>query len=199
MVYTLSFLKKPQNLIFFLIGIVLLLAFIGFEVGISMSGNQMWAIILFILVMGVLFYFLLQKGKHSTVMEAAKKFAVDYWYRETKEELSRDEEQGFEGYFDRETPLFGFSFKKISGSRPVVIIVKKTAAGFDIAKYKEKPTSEEVADPFRIFEGVMFRSPVPTDLMPKYFANQLPYRNPQVSVSVGQEKKEDEFKKMGGG
>lgn len=168
-----------------------------------MSGNQIWAIMIFIAVMAVLFFLLMNKNKSKSVFEAAKSFGMNYWLRNYHEELSRDGSQGDEGYFDKETPLYGFSMKRKTGPKIgqyAVFIVKKTTNGFDITKDKETPTPDEIADPFRIHEGFLFRSPVPIEPMPKYLANMtnMPYKNSQVSVNIGPEKKPDEFKKMGG-
>ena len=180
----------------------MLLAFIGFEIGLSMSGGQIWALIIFIGVMGLLFYFLLQTGKRGSTMEAAKQFAADFWKKNYGEELSREDAMGVKGCFGNEATFYGFKLKRQGGPKAgqfVVINVERTPGGFDIAKFSDKPTPDEIEDPFKILDGFLFRTPVATaEPMPKYLANQLPYRTPQISVNVGQEKKQDEFKKMGG-
>ena len=181
----------------------MLLAFVGFEIGLSMSGNQVLAILFFLIVMAVLFYFLLQKGKKGTEMEAATEAAVNYWKRTYGEELSRDGSLKLKTCF-KDGVFYGFRLRRLTGPKSgqfACIVVEKNPSGFNVAKDSDQPTPEELADPFKLLDGFLFRTPVPIsgETLTKNLANQFPYRNPQISVNVGQEKKEDEFKKMGGG
>ena len=168
----------------------------------SVSSGQIWSIVIFVGLVGAMIFFLMNKNRKGTEMEAATDAAVQYWKRTYREDLSREDSLKLKGCFVQGV-FYAFKLKRKSGpkaSRFCIIIVEKTPTGFNIVKASDSPGVEEMDDPFKLLDGFIFRSPVPlAEPLLKSLANPYPTRNPQVSVNVGQPKGEDEFKKMGGG
>jgi len=181
--------KPVVKKLLLVVAVAILFAFIGFEFGLAISGNSIPAILLILGFAAIVLWYLLRRAGRSSSMEAARTYAMQWWKRTHSEELSREESRGFVGYFGPHKH-YGFRFKRMSGKpgQWCVIVVSASEGRLDIADFEDAPTTEQTEDPFRLLEGYLHRTPVPTKEMPKYLDWIPPYtrrRGRGVNINIG--------------
>lgn len=157
----------------------LIAVFIGIEIGLQLAGDRLLGLLFFGLVVTGMILFFMRKGKRESTMEAARKYAMDWWRRVHDEELSREDSRGVLAYFDQSIPHYGFSFKRKGPTKAgmrACIIVRSSGGRMDIADFDDNPSPEVEMDPFKMQEGYLHRSPVPLkEPLPKYLDFMPPY------------------------
>jgi hypothetical protein len=164
-----------QILIFVVVGLALL--FIGFELGLTISGYQVFALLLGLAVLGAVVWLYLRKSNPLSDIEAAEKVARQFWKRRTNEDLQKVDDSGTGNYIG-EIKHFAFRFLRLGGVRAnkrVVIVIEHTGGRYAVADWDDNPDTKLWDDPFDRVQGFILRTGAPMKDPPlRYLERAIP-------------------------
>jgi len=194
---------KPVHQILLLLGLVLFIGFVFFQVGLSVSPNTAIGVAVFMGIIAALMFFFYRYQKRGSRMEMAMEYAKQFWARKFDgESLGRLENRGTEGYCGQQA-YYTFIFQRIGGKRAgefAKIIVKPVAGNsFDIAHHNELPSVDEKQSPFEPLDQEVLFTPAPTpDVQYRYyktFGGPRGANAPVASVNVSTGTRSEEIDK----
>lgn len=166
--------------------------FIGYAIGLTISGNQAIALLTFFVAVALILFFMwMRHGKFQDDFVRAKEYAVKSWNEQnSNEKLTREDWEGIVPKFGQDR-VYIFKMKRasqIKAGHHAMIAVSAAERGFEILWMNDAPTPEQIKDPVKAVEMYLHATPVATkEVYPKYLDQLGPPRKKRggTTINVG--------------